>query len=362
MSKQLKQQAIKALQSVSDTDTKTLNRVLSSINEPIIEANVRKWCNLKGLPPKAIDYLTKKIIGSSFSIEEKLELSSLLGNDKALLDFKKMYTASKNKTVDISTYYNYPKYADFIMNACKNDNDKQVLGASTNIGKGEIAFIIAGGLKKPTQGDLQDGPHVIELKEPTAGIKPHSTSHPDVFLRDIRAFIKNLTGVDLPKKDRIPGGGGPYDASACNVLTIKWNQNSGTGEFNLGKWAKDNKISLAHVRSIMKKYHKLVYGSNAGSFDGGSYVTSLDNFNYKKYGKDSFALNYDAYKKESTFKTLMVYSPDKNTCYTITTSNDAKKLFEQAGKVEFSPQDSHHLKHAYGGVLHDTLFKRLTNT
>lgn len=358
MSKQLKQQAIKALQSVSDTDTKTLNRVLSSINEPIIQANVNQWCSLKGLPPKAVDYLTKKIIASNFSIEEKLEMSSLLANDKSFLDFTKMYNASKNKVVKIDSFYNYPKYGKYIMDACKNDNDKQVLGAPTNIGKGEIAFIIAGGLKKPSQGDLMDGPKVIELKEPSAGIKPHSTSHPDVFLRDMRTFITNLTGVELPKLDRVSGKAKSYDDSLSTVLTLRWSKTGGAGLFNLGKYAKDKGISLAHVRKILSHYHKLIYGT---AFDAGSYVRSLDSFDFQKYGKDSFGLNYDRYKKESDWNTLMVYSIHKDTVYTITTTNDAKKLWDQVGKIEFSPQDKHHLAHAYGGVLHDTAFKKLVD-
>jgi len=358
MSKQLKDRAIKAIQSIPDADTRTINNVLATIYEPIIRTNVEKWCKLKGFPPKGIIYLTNKIVFSNLSIDEKLEMVDMLGKDQKFLDFGKMYNASMNKTVSVDRYFKHSKFGKFIMDECKNDNDAQVLGASANIGKGEIAFIVAGGLMKPSQGDLEWNRKVIELKEPSAAIQPHGVNHPSKFMGEMRKFItdelkKKGLNIPLPK-----GNHGPGDTLA-ELLTIKWSQTKPMGKFDFLDFAKKHKIPLATTKLIVKKFHQLVLPY---TFDPGKYISASYGFDYKKYGRESFKASYLAYRKESSWNTLMVYSITKDTVYTIEDGDDAVKLWNACGEVDFSGKDKHGRAGAYGGKLHETMFKRLTNT
>lgn len=354
MTAKLKKLAITSLENVHHTDTKTINGVLAAINEPLVRANVEKWCGLKGLPPKAVDYLTNKILRSGLDINEKLELATLLGEDKKLLDFTKMIKASNNRAVSPSQYYNYPKYANMLMAATKMDNDKQILGAPTNIGKGEIAFIVTGGLHKPRQGDLEDGPNVIELKEPTANLGPKGLSHPNKSIKLMRMYMEKKGMGPLPKADTSVGRGqGPEDALS-KLLEIKYM--NGKGEFPLGDWAKKNGIPLKDVKDVVDEYHRHVYPF---TFKASNYINGNYGFDFNKYGRESFAAQYAEYQKQSSFKTLMVFDVKSEKVYTIASANDAKQLWDQVGMVYFSGGDRHGLEVSYGGKIHATKFKNL---
>jgi hypothetical protein len=265
-----------------------------------------------------------------------------------------MTAASKNKVVSPTAFYKHKKYASLIFATTKTENDKQLLGASTNIGKGEVTFIIAGGLQKPKQGDLEDGNNVIELKEPSAFIGPKGMSHPSKALKDMRRYISQKTDAPLPKADRSTGRGATAADALSKLLTIKWM--NGKGEFPLGDWAKANSVPLSVVKQILDEYHSHVYSF---TFRASKYVNSDYSFRFKEYGEDSFAGMFAEYQKQSSFKTLMIFDVGSEKVYTISSKEDAKRLFSQVGLVIFSGQDAHGLDGALGGKIHASKFKKL---
>jgi hypothetical protein len=353
----------------SSTTVDQLETIVAAMNRPLLESSLKKWGQSKGLPKALIDDLTNKLSNSNDLTQyEKLKFVNDLADGVYYLDFKGMLRSALNKKTKLKDHFTAgnSKVANWILKTYRDNTTASLLGAPTNIGKGEIAMIILGGLKKPSKGDLETDSEMIEVKEGGgAAMIPKKAIHPNKQISAIKAHIrtnhKDLYEL-LPSTD---AGGG--ENNVAHILSIK---TTGSGDvFPLGQLAKVNGIPVSTVRDVMQKFHDLVY---AGSlrFDVKKYIKDDYSFDFNSYGRDNFAALFHGYKSEYGFTNLMYFNIGhppggtktygNETVYCFKNKEDAKAFYKRFGSISFTGGDNFGRAYGYGGTYNEAKYRRAT--
>lgn len=338
-----------------------LEGILILLNRPILEKNIKNWLTNSGLPAKMGNVLLAKLTSTrELSLGERMRLVEILGSGGKLMDFDKMLNASRGRKVKVSNYFLEPKLASWVMKNFRNENDKALLGAPTNIGKGEVAFVILGGLSKPAKGDLSTSTETIEVKEGKyANMTPKNTIHPNSFLKDMRKHLEKYPGVKekLPVRDTTAAKGDTKNLAY--LLSIRKLPNK-TGSFPLAEFSKaEGVMTASQVTETMQKYHDLVY--NKTKINMSKYIKSNMSFDFDSYGEDTFTQLLKKYQQEDGFSNLMYFNGPKNfgdeTVFCMKNTDDAKKFYKSFGEVRFSGNDRYKLEYGYGGTYNESKFR-----
>ena len=342
-----------------------LENVISLLNKPMLEKFLQKWAEKKSLPPRLVENLSTKLATTNkLTLEEKIEFVNDLANGNNMLDFNAMIRNSHNKKVSIYNYIksNKKKIANWVIENYRDVVEAQLLGAPTNIGKGELVMIILGGLSKPSKGDLQTSSEMIEVKEGGgAAMIPKRCIHPNKILSGMRNYIRSKH-ADLGKLMPTRDSGGGEDTLAW-YLSI---QTRRTGNvFPLGELARTNGISIESVRDVMQEYHDRVY---AGSlrFDVKKYIQNDYKFKFNEYGEENFASLFEGYRSEYGFTNLMYFNIGHGggakryggeTVYCIKNKSDAKAFWKKYGTLAFTGADTFGRAYGYGGSYSETKYR-----
>lgn len=343
------------IDSIKDMDDASeLEKIAVTLREPIIRGHLEEWAKSKNLPAAMVDYLTNILIKTNkLSVEQKLQFAADMEDGNYYMDFGKMLKASESKRVSPSQFYKRDTaVADYIMMATKDEKSNSIVAAPTNVGKGEIAFIILGGLEKPKKGDLEFGSAMIEVKEGSgAAIAPKGMVHPTKFLKDMQGELKKALAKDV--FDKLPKQLGKAGDSLAKVLSIT------EAGFPFGQFCKENKVPIKVCKDIMQSFHNKVYSFK---FDVKKYIKNDYTIDTKRYGKDSFEAMFKQYQKEYGYTHLMYFFSGAATTapfvYSMKTSADAGKLFDKAGVTNFSGADEFGRAYGFGGTYNVSKMKK----
>jgi len=328
----------------SSDSQKALENVLSTLNAPIISANLDVWakkCGLDGLP--LIDALkTIFIRANELTFEEKIAATEKMATGTPLMSVKQIISDSHGSIKKVSSYYTDKKLCSFIMDKTRTMTDASLLRAPTNIGAGEVSFIVLGNLSKPKLGDLEvGGVGTVEVKTPGAGIAPKDMVHPSKVILDVAKNAKKITGI----KDLKFPSDFKEAAALMRVVNLK---SSGKKSFALGDYFKENKYPIAGMKKLFDYAHEKIYKKkmNVSQFINNDYT-----IDYNKYGAYTFVEMFEAYKKQTKFDTLMYYDYKTERMYCISSRADAEKFYSQYGQVELNFGDKHGRDQKFGGKI-----------
>jgi len=349
----LKKMLMDALKTIDDENV--LQTMIDSLQEPVIRENLVKWSSSKNLPIAIVEMLVTKLLKTrELTTEQKVKFAKDLAAGNYYLDFGAMLKASEAKRVNPSNFYKIdPDVAEWVWKSTKDEKSASILGASTNIGKGEVPFVILGGLAKPTKGDLEFGSSMIEVKEGGgAAMIPKGMVHPTNFLKDMQALLKKKLPANvfakLPKQL----------AKAGDSLAFKLSISDKNG-FPFGEFCRENNIPVNTCKEIIQKYIDMVYPYK---FDVKKYINNDYKMDIKKFGKDSFVSNWIQYQKGYGFSHLMyLFSGQKTTApfiYSMKGKADVEKFYDACGKCDFSGADAFGRAAAFGGGYNISLMKK----
>lgn len=338
-----------ALKYINDLDSsadsaRALEDVMSALNTPIINKNLDTWakqCGLSGLP--LIDTLKGIFIrANELTFEEKVKMTERMASGEPLMSVQKIINDSHKGIKKVSSYYTDKKACEFVMNKTRNMTDASLLRASTNIGAGEVSFIVLGNLSKPKLGDLEvPGIGTVEVKTPGAGIAPKNLVHPSKVILDVAKNAKKITGIKDLKF--------PTDfKEAAALMSVKKLRASGKKQFPLGDYFRENKYSLIGMKKLFDYAHDKIYKKK---LNVSQFINSDYSLNFDKYGAYTFMEMFMDYKQQTRFDTLMYYDYNTERMYCITSRGDAEEFYKKYGQVELSFGDKHGRDQKFGGKI-----------
>lgn len=344
---ELKKLLVNAIKEIDDEAQ--LQSIMDSLKEPVMREHLNTWAQSKSLPPALVDHIITKLLKTNMlTIEQKMLFAENMAKGKYYLDFGGMLKASEGSKVDPSKFFKIdPTVAAFIMSETKDDKSSSLLAAPTNIGKGEVAFVILGGLGKPSKGDLEYGSAMIEVKEGAgAAMAPKAMVHPTKFLKDMQDLCKSKLPAPVFKK--LPTQLGKAGNSLAYMLSI-----TDKHGFPFGQFCKENNVPVKVCKEIMQAYIDKVYSFR---FNIAKYIKNDYSCDVKGFGKDSFVAMFAQYQKEYGFSHLMYFfSGAKKTMpfiYSMKSSKDASSLFDKVGMTIFSGADEFGRAYGFGGTYH----------
>lgn len=349
----LKKMLIASLKTVEDEGV--LQTMIDTLQEPVIRENLIKWTSSKGLPLAMVEMLTVKLLRTrDLTTEQKVKFAKDLGEGNYYLDFGAMLKSSEAKKVNPSNFYKIDsQVAEWVWANTKDEKSASLLAASTNIGKGEVPFVILGGLGKPSKGDLEFGSSMIEVKEGGgAAMIPKGMVHPTNFMKDMQTLLKKKLPSSVFAK--LPTQLSKAGDSLSKMLSI-----SDKYGFPFGQFCKENNVSVADCKDIMQKFVDMVYPYK---FDVKKYISNDYKLDTKRFGKDSFVSNFLQYQKGYGFSHLMyLFSGQKKTppfIYSMRGKADAEKFYDACGVCDFSGTDAFGRYASFGGMYNVALMKK----
>ena len=342
-----------ALKTINDESL--LQTLVDTLQEPVIRESLVAWASEKSLPLAMVEMLTSKLVKTKdLTAEQKVKFAKDLADGNYYLDFGKMLSASESKRVSPGNYFQVDvSVAQWVWSATANERSATLLGASTNVGKGEVPFVILGGLEKPTKGDLEYGGNMIEVKEGSgAAMVPKGMVHPTNFLKDMQALLQKTLPAEVYKK--LPTQLSKAGDSLAFMLSI-----SDTHGFPFGQFCKENNIPVKTCQDVMQKYIDMVYPYK---FNVKTYISNDYTLDVQKFGKESFVSNWLEYQKGYGFSHLMyLFSGQKTAApfiYSMKGKTDAEKFYDACGKCVFSGADAFGRATAFGGTYNVSLMKK----